>query len=168
MKLINGVFLILLLTACKYSIPESECKIKSGTADLSSANAGCLISNKDKLLVIRHRANGKLGLPGGSSEYGETAQCTAHRETWEETGLDTIVGEKLYTFENSYQLYACYPEPAEQLDAEKLITNDAFEVSDVLWRDPKTLKRKKWRFPKQLRKLKELFYALTTAKTQIN
>ncbi|WP_366492917.1 NUDIX hydrolase [Alcanivorax sp.] len=50
------------------------------------ANAGCLIIQNDKVLLLSHRWGDKLGVPGGTLEDGELAQCTAWRETREETG----------------------------------------------------------------------------------
>ena len=58
-------------------------------------------------MTIRHKYSGKLDLPGGTSDPGESAQCTAHRETWEETGFNVEVGELLATKESGFQFYAC-------------------------------------------------------------
>lgn len=51
--------------------------------------------------------NGRLSLPGGSSEPGESAQCTAFRETWEETGLQLQPRELLEVFDTGFHLYRC-------------------------------------------------------------
>ena len=47
-----------------------------------------------KMLVVDSRRGG-LTPPGGKMKKGESAQCTAHRETLEETGLDLKPGELL-------------------------------------------------------------------------
>jgi len=51
--------------------------------------------------------NGEIGLPGGSSQPGESAQCTAFRETWEETGLRLQPRELLEVFDTGFHLYRC-------------------------------------------------------------
>jgi 8-oxo-dGTP pyrophosphatase MutT (NUDIX family) len=66
-------------------------------------NAGCFLVDKQKLLVVQVIHNGRgLDIPGGTSEKGESAQCTAARETFEETGLNVIVHELAHTFGKFY------------------------------------------------------------------
>ena len=70
-----------------------------------AAAAGCFIKQADRLLLVRNRFNGKLGFPAGFSNFGEDAQCTAHRETWEETGLRVEVGELVEQFGQAGRLW---------------------------------------------------------------
>jgi 8-oxo-dGTP diphosphatase len=58
-------------------------------------------------LLLVQSLNGKLSPPGGSSESGESAQCTAFRETWEETGLRLQPRELLEVFDTGFHLYRC-------------------------------------------------------------
>src|SRR5215213_6141534 len=54
--------------------------------------AGVLICNPAGELLLQRRSDDQLwGIPGGSMELGESAEETARREVWEETGL--TVGE---------------------------------------------------------------------------
>ena len=69
--------------------------------------AGCLVRQGDRMLVVRHRFGGKLGVPAGRATSGENAQCVAHRETWEETGVDVVVHGLLRRFGNGF-VYARY------------------------------------------------------------
>ena len=73
----------------------ADCPRVAGQEDDRRANAGCLILHEDKVLLITHRWGGKLGVPGGTREADELAQCTAHRETLEETGLAVTVGRRV-------------------------------------------------------------------------
>lgn len=70
--------------------------------------AGALILDaRNRLLVIRRAHEpglGKLGLPGGVIEAGESGEMAAARETREETGLDLPAGSFTYlcTLNNRY------------------------------------------------------------------
>lgn len=131
------------------------CKLDQTHIEKASANAGCLVVHNEKLLIIKHRMTNKLGIPGGTRETNETAQCTAHRETWEETGYSVIVGKKLKVFDNGFHLYQC------SLDGEftqgDLTDYSNSEVLEVLWVDPNKIKQSDWRFPKQLTLIKTLY-----------
>ncbi len=75
-------------------------------AALYAPSAGCLALRDRELLVLRDWS-GRVSPPGGSSAPGESAQCTAHRETWEETGLDLVPGELVSTFDTGFFLFRC-------------------------------------------------------------
>ena len=72
-------------------LAQADCPRVPGQEDDRRANAGCLIIQDDKVLLLTHRWGGKLGVPGGTREDGELAQCTAWRETREETGVAVTV-----------------------------------------------------------------------------
>lgn len=56
---------------------------------------GVVIKRPDGKILLEQRADcGMWGLPGGRIEPGETVEAAAHREVFEETGLE-IVLEKL-------------------------------------------------------------------------
>jgi 8-oxo-dGTP pyrophosphatase MutT (NUDIX family) len=76
-----------------------------GTPDLA-LSAGCFAVSDEGLLLVQG-LNGKVSPPGGSSEPGESAQCTAFRETWEETGLRLHPRELLRVFDTGFHLYRC-------------------------------------------------------------
>lgn len=71
-------------------------------------NAGCAIFNDGKLLLVKHRFNGKWGFPGGRDKLdGELAFQTAYRETKEETGMIVSIEELIAEFKNNFRLYKC-------------------------------------------------------------
>ena len=58
-----------------------------GTITPKCAANAAIFDPKGRLLLIRRSDDGKLSMPGGACEPGESPQETAVRETWEETGL---------------------------------------------------------------------------------
>lgn len=57
------------------------------------SSAGCVVINKDKVLLVKSQ-KGEWGLPKGRVEPGETEEQAAHREVIEETGITPIIGKK--------------------------------------------------------------------------
>ena len=100
---------------CLESVPLSaqnnapECRITPGVESPLQGNAGCLVKIDNKMLMVRHRETAKLSPPGGTAVQQETAQCTAHRETWEETGVEVRVGTLLKNVNQQlYLFFLCY------------------------------------------------------------
>ena len=97
-----GCAVLLPLSACA-QLPQA-CPFSAETD--SAVSAGCFYVQDDKLLVVQDWM-GKVSLPGGLGKRGESAQCTAYRETWEETGLLLEPGERVAGFKESFFLYRC-------------------------------------------------------------
>ncbi|MFT2090338.1 NUDIX hydrolase [Paraglaciecola sp. 2405UD69-4] len=114
-----------------------------------AAASGAFIKFNNKILLLERAldpAKGKLDIPGGFVDYGESNEQALSRELYEE--LQIVVKESqmsyLYSFPNQY-LYKdvvyntldCFFEVC--LDtAPKLILQQS-EVSNYCWVDPKTL-----------------------------
>jgi 8-oxo-dGTP pyrophosphatase MutT (NUDIX family) len=148
--------LVLLLQACTAATPG--CSIVAGEAHVVEGNAGCLVERNREMLVVRHLMSGKLGMPAGYGEPGESAQCTAHRETWEEAGLAVRVGELLWEDpKNDFFLFAC------RLADKRSVSpgSDAAEIAAVLWLDPHGIEPSQWRFPDQWPHVMEAFERLS-------
>ena len=59
-------------------------------------SCGCIVINKDKVLLIKHR-KGHWDFPKGHVEEGETEKQTAIREVKEETNVNVkIISDKRY------------------------------------------------------------------------
>lgn len=64
--------------------------------------AYAIIVQDGRLLALRGRATGKLHLPGGGLEPGETLEQALHRELGEETGLEAAVEGFLFFTEHFF------------------------------------------------------------------
>ncbi len=138
-----------------------ECQIAPGLESQLQGNSGCMVVIDNKMLIVRQRQTGKLSLPAGTARAGESAQCTAHRETWEETGVEVTVGRLLKEFDNQFYLFRCS------------VTNEAIiripkdqvpvpvdwlhEVSEVFFLNPTVLSNDSWRFPEEAPHIREIF-----------
>lgn len=151
-----GVLLALLALAARGDEPP-PCPIAEDAADQRRGNAGCLISHRGQLLVIEHRLGGRLGLPGGTAKPGEPAQCTAHRETWEETGLAVKVGRFRARLSTDFLVHEC--EPLSPITSDRpppLPPISRGEVAGLQWVDVALVQPHVWRFPGQLREVRAL------------
>lgn len=139
---------------------QPPCRTAIEAPDFAFA-AGCLIKRDGQMLVVRQLSNGKLGVPGGVSKAGESSQCVAHRETWEETGMDVIVHGMLERFANGLAVYQC-----ELTDADAAAVGAVElpvpatgrnEIAQVLWVNPESIEASQWRFPRQYPAILQLF-----------
>jgi 8-oxo-dGTP diphosphatase len=128
------------------------CQVIPEFSDSSQGNAACLIRREDEVLAILHRFSGGLDLPGGRSDGGETGQCTAHRETWEETGLNVVVGARV-SWPGEALLFECALSSADEADAADFSISPfaSIEVADITWVDVQDTRRQDWRYRWQLR-----------------
>ena len=141
--LVAGLFV---LGACSGGSPSCPFTGKSDTAP----SAGCFVTTGEGLLLVQD-LNGKVSLPGGSREPGESAQCTAFRETWEETGLSVQPRELLRVFSTGFHLYRCErdassgeinPPPRFEVRAAFFLPADRFNTYDWRFEDQRELLKK--------------------------
>lgn len=143
-----GVLLPLLLAACASDPPP--CPPLAGPAE-SGPSAGCLVLVHGRMLVVEGW-NGRVGPPGGHVEAGEDARCAAHRETWEETGLNLRPGKHLATFDTGFRLYQCHVEA----NTGAIDPPDRLEVRRAYWLPVVGMGEVEWRFPRQGEQLRAL------------
>jgi 8-oxo-dGTP diphosphatase len=155
-----GTFLTLILTSPVSASDEPpSCRIEPGAEESGAANAGCFVVVGERLLLVHERYRGVWSIPGGTSIRGESAQCTAARETWEESGAEVVVGARLHTFENGFQLFLCrWDTPPEGFSEDLPLPDWARnEVDDVTLVDPRRLEPEQYRFPGQLNLIRDLY-----------
>jgi 8-oxo-dGTP pyrophosphatase MutT (NUDIX family) len=150
-RILPGV-LVAALTGCGPQLPA--CNFE-GTA-ASAPSAGCLIVEDRGLLVVESMS-GQLSVPGGSAAEGESAQCTAQRETWEETGLEVSVGQRLAVFETGFHLYECAPVSQPVV----IDPPPRFEVRRAFFLPAEDFRGHEWRFPEQIDELQSLVRAVS-------
>lgn len=115
-----------------------------------AVSAGCLAVRDDRILVAELKS-GEMTPPGGKALPGESAQCAAHRETWEETGLDLLPGELVHVFDTGFHLYRC--DYYRNYDA---LNTWPSEVNRALWLPISEVDEVQWRFPGQGKLLRSL------------
>lgn len=145
------------LSACTDAAPPCPPQLISHPA----ASAGCLVVNDQRLLVIEG-LNSKISIPGGSGNKGEPAHCTAHRETWEETGFNVEPTQLIRVFDNGFHLYDCqwHGEPQTQTPPFYL------EIKRAFWINAAQFDEVEWRFPAQAQWLKAQLQKRSPTKPQ--
>lgn len=132
------LIVIVCLTSCMRQAPPCSPPAQAQQAP----SAGCFAMQDGFVLVVEN-LRGLVNLPGGSSKINESAQCTAQRETWEETGLNLEVGNLLTVMDTGFHLYHCKftvnsgeinPPPRLEVRRAYLLAPDRFKDQD--WRFP--------------------------------
>ena len=156
---IGAMLVLILVSPVAADEAPPLCRIEPGAEESGAANAGCLVVVGERLLLVHERYRGVWAIPGGTSIQGESAQCTAARETWEESGAEVIVGARLHTFENGFRLFLCRWDAPPEGISEKLPLPEwaRNEVDDVTLVDPSRLEPEQYRFPAQWRLIRELY-----------
>lgn len=91
-----ALLVILVLSACKPSLPPAPmCRQESNHTENRADFSSCLIVVDQLLLVLEDKGSGKFFLPGGHINGTESAQCGAHRHTWQLSGLNPLVSQEL-------------------------------------------------------------------------
>lgn len=140
----------------------ADCAIDPSEKPIMNAeSAGCIIIVDGALLVERvaghgEESSGKVTPPGGAVESGESARCSAVRQTYEETGLRVKAGKLFGVWRNNFHLFMC--QLVDPADIEKARTPDVPKaargsVSQKLLMDMPSMKNRKtgkkelWAFP---------------------
>ncbi|MEE2729438.1 MAG: NUDIX hydrolase [Pseudomonadota bacterium] len=128
------------VAACQSSHPECEWLPE----DSLVGNAGCMIIQDSRLLMVQQRSSGHWSMPGGTAESGERAVCTAQRETQEETGLAVRPTYRIITLQNGFHVYRCEADTSLASSAE-----DRLEIQGWGWFDEAERQTIPWRFERQ-------------------
>jgi hypothetical protein len=131
------------------------------------ANAGCLIIQNGKILVIsrkdkKHRKKHeekthkstekpseqkiKSAIPGGRKNQDELSPCTAERKTLELTGIEVVATKKLFTAKNGFTVFLC--ESKTQIPQ-----SQKFHGSEISFAYPSKITN--YKYPEQLEEIKK-------------
>ncbi len=138
---------VLLLAGCAAQVPP--CPF-TGKPDYA-LSAGCLAVVHGRVLVVESIYGG-VTPPGGKSLEGESAQCTAHRETWEETGLDLLPRQLVHVFDTGFHLYYC----EIHAGSGRIELGPGKEVEGWRWLSVEDFDKVRWRFAGQGDELRRL------------
>ena len=141
----------MVLSACS---EEPACSVEAG--NLAAPSAGCLVVNQGEVLLVKIMG-GTYGPPGGSVDAGESAQCAAERETYEETGVIAQARDLAISFENGFHLYWC-----DLISGRDINITRPLEIKDADWFTSEEFLTLRWRYPNQ----GETIYALMQDSTQ--
>lgn len=140
------LFIVMLLSGCNADAPASPlCRTKNTATmnqlDPTLNNAGCLIRFDQRILLVTHRLTGKLDMPGGTQRTDESLACTAHRETFEETGLNVEVLFPVAQTTNGMIVFSCladnmlniahFPRPAPDFALVETTTLDLYHLFEL-------------------------------------
>ena len=155
-----AILMSIFIAACRNESPSDPvCRIDSEQLDNISADAKCVVRVDDFLLTIKKGRSNKLELPGGENQNEESAQCTAHRETWELTGFNVEVGSYLGSDKDDTRYYSCmldagfdgqikaFPVPEWAID----------DTSEIQLVDPFSTTDKSWNVPEKLVFIRDMF-----------
>lgn len=171
----NKLFTFVLLLGTFFSSFFST----SAVADDTSIPKGavCVVDDGFRVVLIEELITGKLSLPGGAIDEGETSKQAAERETWEEAGLVVTAKEVLYQDDKAI-IYRCKSE--SDLVVFNLQTIDGFfripswfaphygvETEAVYLTEPYKINATKYRYPQQLELLQQWFAKPQESSNQI-
>lgn len=143
--------LVILVVALGGCAVESAPPCPLPPSQVQAPSAGCLAILDGGVLLVES-LNGQLSPPGGSATDGESAQCTAFRETWEETGLLLEPDQLLDVFDTGFHLYSCN----HHATSGNIDPPNRLEVRDAFYLAPTDFDRWEWRFPGQQEDIRRL------------
>lgn len=165
---LSSILVVLTLFGCTKTVPEAPFCRSTNNDEHTQGAAACIIKVQSKALLIKHRLSNRLDFPGGGKRDGESLVCAAHRETWEETGFNVEVGEKLAVTQNGLALFEC------TLNAGVEHLPDVFdappwaklEVIELVQADPFLLTHIELRFPDDLIAFRDSFNKIKHRQSQ--
>lgn len=156
---LSVILAVLTIFGCADSAPAPPVCRSSAPASVEGNAAACIIRTQHTLLFIQHRLTGRLDVPGGGRQQDSSLACTAHRETWEETGLNVEVGAVLGTTSHGMVLFHCTQTANLAALPAEFAAPDwaAVEVSGLHKVSPFDLRHEQLRFADDLVPLRDAF-----------
>lgn len=151
-KLLFIITALFVLSACSdktYSDPS--CRIKTSAISSYKGSGTCIIRLQDKLLVVQY-SDANYGLAKTHDINKDSAQCTAHRALWQQTGFNAEVQRALGITTDGTWLFKCEidsgytgeerpfpPAPWSANEISSIQFIDPFEIPINMWRNPDEL-----------------------------
>lgn len=147
------IILSITLFGCSPSKPEDPfCRIDPNFIEEHQGPAACIVRIQDSLLVITHARTGGYDLPRGENKDNETAQCAAHRNTWNKTGLNVEVAQLLSLTAKGEWIFACnisgnFDGSDESIEVPAWADGEVAEINFI---DPFVTRNNQWHFADDL------------------
>jgi len=151
---IYGVFaaiiiVLTLLQACtSENLPAPSCRVNANYVSNQQGPGACIVRLNHKLLVTQLHS-GQYDLPISDSISDRSAQCSAHYEMWQQTGLNIEVEKVVGIQKNGTWLFACRlesgfdgteapfdPPPWSQHQIDKVAFIEPFTIELDSWHRP--------------------------------
>jgi hypothetical protein len=100
-----------------------------------------------------------MDLPFGVIRHDESAQCAAHRHTWQTTGFNVEVGKYLGSDETNTQYYQCTLAGnfTGKLQTFPVPSWARSKVSSIQLIDPFAIQNRNWQGKNRLERLRDMF-----------
>lgn len=138
LRILFTLAIAIVFSACS---DEPPCSVAEG--NMAAPSAGCLVVDQGEVLLVKIMG-GTYGPPGGSVDAGESAQCAAERETYEETGVIAHAKDLAISFDNGFHLYWCDSVSGRDIDITRPL-----EIKDADWFSSEAFLELRWRYPNQ-------------------
>lgn len=104
---LSSFLVVLTLLGCSSEAPSPPSCRTSVQTPVAGQSAGCIIRVQNDVLLLRLSRSNTLNIPGGTRQSNDSLACTAHRHTWEQTGLNVFVRAPVSVSSNGMVLFAC-------------------------------------------------------------
>ncbi|MBF7071918.1 hypothetical protein ISG33_00710 [Glaciecola sp. MH2013] len=108
MKLFYIAIAFCLVACSEVPPPSPTCRVSNAFEGDYQGPSACLIRVQNSLLVLERASTGLYDLAIGDSLSNESAQCTAHRQMWENTGFNVEVDQLLSITPDGTHLFKCH------------------------------------------------------------
>lgn len=104
------------------------------------------------MLALKFRPSGLYDLPFGDPIAQESAQCTAHRNTWDKTGFNVEVDQLLGVTQSGLMLFSCtlnagFTSEDGPMEPPRWVDN---EIQQIDFIDPFNTRYNVWQQPNNL------------------
>lgn len=135
------------------------CRVEAQQRESNVGGAACLIKIDKWLVTTANRHSSGFDIPGGASQGDESAQCTAHRNTWEQTGFNVEVAGYLGQTDSGLRVYHCRLPPSFTAELKTYPVPDWVQpdIRTIVFSNPYELELQDWQRGDELITLRKWF-----------